>query len=173
MNKIGIFRGTFDPIHKGHIEFANLAQTKYKLKKVYFLPESNPLHKSQISSLTSRKSVITKAIINYPGLELLDSPNLNGTISKLLPELLRMFTNSKLVFLMGSDVAKTLPSWKDLPDLVTNNELIIGLRKNDTKKDIELIIEKLNTKPEKYEIINTPNPAITSSMLRLNNSSEV
>ena len=50
--KIGILGGTFDPIHKGHIEMAKLSKTSLELDKIIFMPSGNPPHKNHISDLS-------------------------------------------------------------------------------------------------------------------------
>ena len=44
---IGLFGGTFDPVHRGHLALARVALAQYKLNRIYFVPANIPPHKQQ------------------------------------------------------------------------------------------------------------------------------
>jgi nicotinate-nucleotide adenylyltransferase len=164
--RVGIFRGTFDPIHNGHIAFAKRAILVANLDCVYFLPEKNISHKTQRSSYSQRIKLIAMVTDKCHDISLLRLENMNGSIEGVLPTLRLVFGKAKLIFLMGSDIAKSLPDWNDLSVLLTNNELFIGLREGDNGKEIEAIIKSLSYKPEAYKIIDAPRPALSSTYIR-------
>ena len=166
MKRVGIFRGTFDPIHAGHVAFALQALHYANLDEVYFLVEIGSRHKSQPEHFAHRYAMIEQAIKQYPKLKLYKVPTKKVTARTLLPRLNRDFLGEQLVFLMGSDVAATLPKWPDLRDLCTHNELIIGMRDGQTTKDIQAILERLPVQPSKYMIIDSHFPQVNSSAIR-------
>jgi nicotinate-nucleotide adenylyltransferase len=51
MKKIGIFAGTFDPIHEGHVAFAQAVLADLSLDKIYFLPERQPRRKTNVGKI--------------------------------------------------------------------------------------------------------------------------
>lgn len=167
-DRVGIFRGTFDPIHMGHISFANQAILSAKLDYVYFLPEKSPKHKNAVEDFSKRLKTIDRTIKQYANLRLLELPSMNGSIERVLPELKSIFGNAKLVFLMGSDVAKTIYQWADVGSLCKGNELIIGMRKGDNAAEIKKMLTSLPTEPVRTVIIDSPMPGITSSSIRDN-----
>ncbi|HYF98115.1 MAG TPA: adenylyltransferase/cytidyltransferase family protein, partial [Coxiellaceae bacterium] len=60
---IGILGGTFDPIHKGHIEIARSIQNSFRLSELYLLPSFIPPHRSQPgASATERLAMLDLAI---------------------------------------------------------------------------------------------------------------
>lgn len=164
--RIGIFRGTFDPIHEGHIAFANQAISTAKLDYVYFLPENSPKHKNKIEDFNKRLKAVASAIKPYANLHLLELQNMNGSIEDVMPELKKIFGGAQLVFLMGSDVAKTIYHWADANSLCKDNELFIGMRQGDNPSEIKNMLNALAIKPAKVTIIDAPNPTITSSAIR-------
>ncbi len=166
MRRIGIFRGTFDPIHDGHIAFALKAIEEANLECLYFLPEPNPLHKQGVSDFEQRLTLIAQKIRPHKKLLLLNQDNLHGNIGQIIQLLKEKFGSSTLVFLMGSDVAKTLPQWSDLDLLCKDNEIIVALRGLDKKNDITKIIDSLKLKPIYTLIVPSPLPDMSSSIIR-------
>ena len=51
MARIGIYAGTFDPVHAGHVAFALQSLEAAKLDRVYFLPERRPRGKRQVKNI--------------------------------------------------------------------------------------------------------------------------
>ena len=72
MKKIGILGGTFNPIHKGHLNIATCAYTYLRLDEVWFLPAGTPPHKDVAShvSFLHRKNMVASAIADEPHFKL-------------------------------------------------------------------------------------------------------
>lgn len=164
--RVGIFRGTFDPIHKGHIAFAKQAILSAKLDYVYFLPEKIPQHKKTVGAYKNRLSTISQAIAQYNNLRLLELPNMQGYIEPMLPEIRKILGDIRLVFLMGSDVAKTIHQWPDVDSLCSGNELVIGIRNGDEASEVQQVLDVLPVKPVQTMVLNAPLPDVTSSTIR-------
>ena len=71
LHKLGIMGGTFDPIHLGHLKVAEVAQSRFSLEKVVFVPASCPPHKSikDITPFEHRYEMVNLAINDIPHLE--------------------------------------------------------------------------------------------------------
>ncbi len=69
---IGIFGGSFDPPHKGHVEISKISLKKIKLKKIYWIiTKKNPFKKKPFFSLKQRISRSKKAIKKYKKIKIL------------------------------------------------------------------------------------------------------
>jgi len=70
--RIGIFGGSFDPIHTGHLILAQSAQSLLDLDRVYFLPTANPPHKmmDRLTEFAVRERMVSLAIDDNPLFEL-------------------------------------------------------------------------------------------------------
>lgn len=165
-SRIGLFRGTFDPIHSGHIAFALQAISLANLDCVYFLAEQIPQHKKATENFKDRLAMISRAIKPYENLGLLEFPDMNGSVERILPDLKKKFGKARLVFLMGSDVAKTIYHWPDVDALCAGNELFIGMRKGSDASKLKQVLTGLAVKPVHSVIIDAAQPSVTSSTVR-------
>ncbi len=70
--KIGLFGGTFNPVHQGHIKAAERVQQKFCLDKVLFIPSNIPPHKKMeaVALPEHRSNMVKLAIADFPRFEL-------------------------------------------------------------------------------------------------------
>ena len=164
MSKIGIYPGTFDPIHVGHIEFAKKAIEVCDLEKVAFLPEPDPRAKQSVSSLASRIELIDESIGSYKDLSILQLTSTQFSTDNSLSEIQSHFADHQLALLIGSDVALGLDKWQNVELLLASCNLIIGMRNSDNKNSIKRLVETLTTKQPIF--IETDYPAVSSSQYK-------
>ena len=123
--KIGLLGGSFDPIHKGHIEIASEAITSLSLDSFYFIPtKNNPWKDNQNAPGASRKEMIEIAIHQDPKMKVctieLDSlSNEKNYTIDTIHALKKMYPDDTLYYLMGMDQAMAFEKWK-------NNEIDIA-----------------------------------------------
>lgn len=134
MNKIGIFSGTFDPVHHGHLAFAQRALHELGLDKVYFLVEPQPSHKQAASSLRHRLNMTWLALQDYPKLELLTSDHQQFNVADTLPWLEQKFAQAELHLLMGADSFKFVHTWPGFDSLQRRVKLAVGQRGQDSQQ---------------------------------------
>jgi nicotinate-nucleotide adenylyltransferase len=167
MSRIGIYAGTFDPIHKGHIAFAEVTLRQANLDEVIFLPERKPRHKHGATSYDHRVTMIEDAIRGLPGLRVSESTSLQFTVDKTLPELKHSFPDATFVFLLGSDVFEFIPSWKDSKLLLETSELAIATRNGLTDQDILAKIQKWLVFPRVFTVVSSDTyDSVSSSKIR-------
>ena len=144
--KIGIYSGTFDPVHVGHVAFALQAAKILQLKGVYFLPEPQPREKNNITPLPQRVEMLQLALDQHQQLHVLAPPDQQFTVAHTLPYIRQQFVGYDLVYLCGSDVVRTFTyRWEGLADLLATTELVVGLRGGDTAADVRKIIESVSS----------------------------
>lgn len=169
MQKIGIYPGTFDPVHIGHLAFAQATLKKCNLEQVIFLPEMMPRGKVGVTSIEQRAEQIEIATQQYSklGVKILASPQF--TVAETLPEIESFYPNVKLMLLIGSDVALFLHTWENIHTLVTVCDIAIGMRSTETEKEIITVLKKLSLKLDidiPFTIIHTDHASAASSVLR-------
>jgi nicotinate-nucleotide adenylyltransferase len=113
--KIGIFGGTFNPIHYGHLRAAEEARETLGLEKVLFVPSGNPPLKSfDLADAGQRYEMVRQAVRGNPFFQVLDiecaSPEKSYTVYTV-ERLQAMFPTASLYFMLGIDAFIDLPNW--------------------------------------------------------------
>jgi len=169
---IGIYSGTFDPIHIGHIAFAQETARELALDVVVFLPEQQPRGKQHVTDIHHRVELIKQAIQNNDKLEVLSLSSQQFTVGETLSELQNHFPNTNLTLLIGSDIVHTFTyRWSGLETLLKEIAFAIGIRTNDSQDELEAIFEQLETEYSTTiarSYIVTKNAHVASSQFREN-----
>lgn len=105
--KIGIFGGSFNPIHNGHINLCKELLDNNYLDVIYLMPNATPPHKNNVqTSFMHRLNMIKLAIKNIENLKILDCEK-DSTIKhytyNTLENLKTIFKDDELFFIMGAD----------------------------------------------------------------------
>lgn len=121
MAKIGIYGGTFDPIHYAHLILARDAYELFQFEKVIFLPAAaSPDRTAPVAPAETRLEMVQAAIDRAIGLEADDCelrrPPPSYTIDTV-EVMARRYSNDQLFFLIGDDNLPSLPRWKRFPEL--------------------------------------------------------
>jgi nicotinate-nucleotide adenylyltransferase len=119
--KIGIYGGTFDPIHHGHLILAREARERFGFEKVIFVPAAgSPFKSPPVASAQMRLSMLRAAIENEPGFELDDCelrrPPPSYTIDTI-EEIQTRERDAQIYCLIGEDNVPTLRKWHHLDEL--------------------------------------------------------
>jgi nicotinate-nucleotide adenylyltransferase len=168
--QIGIYSGTFDPVHPGHIAFALETQAAQGLDEVIFLPERTPRAKQQASSLNHRIALLEQAIAGLPNMHVLELASDQFTVSQTLPELREHLGDASITMLAGSDVVHTFPyRWEGLKELLAEVSLAIGMRAGDSQAEVANILRSLEQDyghPIQHTFILTPEADLASTHIR-------
>lgn len=167
-HSIGVFAGTFDPIHEGHLAFAEAA-LQAGLEKVWFMVEPNPRKKQGVRSLEHRQAMVDLAIASNPkfGSIIINQPRFSA--HETLPVLRARFAGFKLALLFGEDVTSHMSDWPHVAELSTSVELLVATRKKDNSKILQNMkyLEKARNLCFDYQILHAPKSEISSSSIRL------
>jgi len=136
MGKIGLFGGTFDPPHKGHIALAKNALLSFSLDKIIFIPAGTPPHKTKkhVSDKTHRFEMVKIAIKNESDflISYFEIKNEKPNYSYLTIEHFKKeYPNDEIFFIVGADSYRDFPLWKNYPDILSLCTFIV-LNRNDT-----------------------------------------
>ncbi len=164
--RIGIYAGTFDPVHVGHVSFALQAMQAAKLDEIYFLPERRPRSKQHVEHYGHRVAMLKKALKPHPNFDVLDLVEVNFSIERTLPFLKNKFDENELIFLFGSDVIVGLADWPNADRLIQNGELVVGLRSQNDRAEIHKIVENWPQKPLSVTIFDSYAPDVSSGKVR-------
>lgn len=160
--KIGVYVGSFNPVHKGHIKIANYIVDNNLVDKLLIIPTQNYWGKTNIISLQDRINMLknyetTRIIIDS------DFSDLKYTY-QIIDALSKKYKNSEFSLIIGADNIVNFDKWVHYEDLL-KLELII-LKRNDI--DINYYLKKLG-KNEGYIIVSDLDEIdISSTMIRNN-----
>jgi nicotinate-nucleotide adenylyltransferase len=154
---IGLFGGTFDPIHKGHLALAHAARERCQLGKIYFVPTNLPPHKTtqpaasyfdrfaMTALATQDEKAFVPSLLEAPGEFVLhdkknakasvaSAPNYSiDTIRKLKHQLKK---SDRLFFLIGIDAFKDIAKWREAEALFAECEFIVASRPGFSLADV-------------------------------------
>jgi nicotinate-nucleotide adenylyltransferase len=133
---IGIFGGTFNPIHYGHLRIAQELAEQLNLLEVKFIPSANPPHKTTpTASAVQRAKMVELAIMGNP-LFTLDMRELERDHKSYTIDTLKsLHTEEKhaaLCLIMGSDAFLTFDTWHQWQDILNYCHIILVGRPNNT-----------------------------------------
>jgi nicotinate-nucleotide adenylyltransferase len=136
--RIGIYSGSFDPVHNGHITLAQQALAACELDRLIFLPEALPRGKEKVSSLLHRLRMLELATADVPAFSVIGLRSERFSIAETLPELEGLFPQAAFTLVVGSDLVNTFATrWDGFPKLLQQVGLAIGLRGDDTRQNID------------------------------------
>lgn len=134
MSKVGIFGGTFDPIHYGHLITAQSVRELRKLDKIIFIPAYISPHKSQVetSSPEDRLNMINIAIDGVDFFDCSDVEIKKGGISYTVDTLKELKEKyDEIEFIIGYDNIFQFHTWKD-PDEIMKLATIVVLKRKSS-----------------------------------------
>jgi nicotinate-nucleotide adenylyltransferase len=167
-NKIGLFSGTFDPVHKGHIEFALKAQNECDLEYIYFMPEESPRRKERVTELQHRQNMLAIATASCEVLRVLNIGQERFSVEKTLPVLLSGFGGAELYFLLGDDAALRLGEWNGLDEMAATASFVVASRNHKASEIKKYLREVQETRQLRldYEIVGVEANKISSGRIR-------
>lgn len=166
--RVGIYSGTFDPIHDGHLSFAREAAERCGLDKVFFLVEPRPRRKQGVKALLHRQYMVHLAIAKEEkfGSIMLEQERYN--VTETMPILKERFKGADLSILMGDDVLVHLSDWPNVNELMDSMHFVIGVR-NKTPEAVRRhirLLEKTRGVSVNYDTFTAPLSNINSSRIR-------
>ena len=152
---IGLFGGTFDPIHHGHLALARAAKERYELGRVYFVPANIPPHKQKLplAHYVHRYAMVVLATMGEKGFlpSLLEAPGAIPAVPGKSPprepvanysiDTVRRLKESlkkidRLFFLIGMDAFADIAKWREPEALLRECEFIVASRPGYSLADV-------------------------------------
>ena len=132
--KIGIYCGSFDPVHNMHLNFANYVFTSYQMNEIRFIPHFQSVSqnlKSIKTSIDHRLNMLQIATANFPYF-IVDTRNIETkrpvTALETLQNMRLDYPNAILIFMISSDVALSMVNWDNWEELINYANIFINIR---------------------------------------------
>ena len=140
---IGIFGGSFDPVHLGHLKTAKSIKKELNFERLFLLPCHDPVHKNSLHySPMQRLEMLNLAIKDYPSLEI-DTREIdregNSYMIDTLADLTEEFKGKTICLIIGMDSFLSFKTWKKWDEFARLVHLIILPRNTDglVEKNLE------------------------------------
>lgn len=175
MTRVGLYGGSFNPIHNGHLIVAGAMGDQLKLDRVILLPSANPPHKQSESLLDSnhRAEMVRLAIQGVPLFSLSDH-DLKGNGPSYTIDTVAHFRSElgeqvELYWMIGEDSLADLPLWRRAEDLVDACRMVTATRRGGEAVNWDGLAETFS--PKQIEalragLLDTPVIEISSTEIR-------
>jgi len=168
--RIGVFGGTFDPIHSGHLLIAREMADALDLNRVLFVLAARPPHKvgQAITEDRHRLNMLRLAHVDQPNFEIseieLRRPEKSFT-ADTLEKLAEKLAPASLVFLMGEDSLRDLPNWHEPERIVRYAEIGVAARPG-VDFDVSQIYEHVPGSSGRIHLVQTTEVDVSSQEIR-------
>ena len=144
--RIGLFGGTFNPVHSGHIKAAEIVQKRFRLDKILFIPSYIPPHKdtAEIASPSHRLKMVEIALRGFshfiPCSIEIDAEEKSYSIITI-NRIRKLYPKAWVFFILGIDAFLEVDTWKDYEQLLEQCFFVVmsrpGYFLDEAKKTLE------------------------------------
>jgi nicotinate-nucleotide adenylyltransferase len=174
MLRIGIYGGSFDPIHMGHLLIAETVRELCELDQVVFVPAATAPHKQdqQVTSAKHRRELVELAVGGYAPFSLDDRELERGGVSYTVDTLKAIHgerPDDRLFLIMGGDSLVDLPTWKSPQEICRLARPIVVARPGAPPPDptiLQTLMPDLSTNEIQSCLIELPLIEISSTDIR-------
>jgi nicotinate-nucleotide adenylyltransferase len=136
--RVGIFGGTFNPVHNAHLRLAECARTELGLDRVYFLATSVVPHKdnSQIIDISHREKMVFLAIEDnhfFVFSDIESRANKTAYTYETILEFKRLTGGAELFYITGGDTLHLFHKYRNYKTIIENAKLVIAPRRDGAR----------------------------------------
>ena len=171
MTRVGVFGGTFDPVHHGHLIAAEEARSALGLERVVFVPARQPPHKpaAPITPALHRLAMLALAIAPEPAFATsradLDAAGPSYTADLLVRLGAEFGPDVALVFVMGADSLVDLPTWHE-PERIVRLATLAVLARPGYAPDLAALERQVPGVTAATRLVDMPRIEISATDLR-------
>lgn len=169
--RIGLYGGTFDPIHTGHLIVIENAINYMNLDKVIILPSSNPPHKKHKKKTATniRVEMVAEAIKNNDRIVLSTYESTDQTVRythETIRYFKKYFPEDEIFYILGEDSFLTIDTWRNYEDILDENIIVFTRSNIDSDSELVKKVEIIKKDNPNIFLINNLNINISSTLIR-------
>ena len=170
--KTGMFGGTFDPVHLGHLSIAEEAMTSQGLSKVLMIPAGQPAIKANddVTPAKHRLAMLQLAVEGRTGLRVsemeIERPGPSYTVDTIAQQRKSSGADSDLYFIVGWDSLLQLPEWREPSRIIEMCRLIAVPRPGYRRPDMKMLEEKIPGITQRTALLDKPLIDVSASAIR-------
>ncbi len=172
MTRLGIFGGSFDPLHLGHLSAARHCREAAQLDELWFVPTAHQPHKrgGPVASAQHRGAMIQRALTDQPGLGLSHIELARGGTSYTvdsLREIRRQHPEHALYLILGADTFADLPNWREPAEICKLATLLVVNRPDAiADSQIEVMVPDSLRGVMRVQLVTMPPVEVSSTQIR-------
>jgi nicotinate-nucleotide adenylyltransferase len=168
--RLGVFGGTFDPVHYGHLLLAEQCREQLALDSVWFVPAAVSPHKQGLPSTSAahRAAMLELAIAGHPAFCVCDEELRRGGPSytvETLDALHRDDPSRRLVLLIGADSLADLPTWRE-PARILELAEIAAVNRGRGAAQLDAVLPVLPQAASRVTLVQMPAVELSATDLR-------
>ena len=166
--RIGLYGGTFDPIHTGHLIVIENAINYMNLDKVIILPSSNPPHKKHTAT-NIRVEMVAEAIKDNDRIILSTYESTDQTVRythETIGYFKKYFPEDEIFYILGEDSFLTIDTWRNYEDILDENIIVFTRSNIDSASELVKKVEIIKKDNPNIFLINNLNINISSTLIR-------
>ena len=144
MAKIGIFGGTFDPVHRGHLAVARAAMRQLRLDRLIFIPAGVPPHKQHKAraAFHHRFAMLKLATAGEArfAVSRLEASGVHYSIDTVRRMKRSLKKGDRLFFLIGIDAFLDIASWHRAEELLRECGFVVSVRPGSSVREVTLVL---------------------------------
>lgn len=169
--RIGLYGGTFDPIHTGHLIVIENAINYMNLDKVIILPSSNPPHKKHKKKTPTniRVEMVAEAIKDNDKIILSTYESTDQTVRythETIRYFKKYFPEDEIFYILGEDSFLTIDTWRNYEDILDENIIVFTRSNIDLNSELVKKVGIIKKDNPNIFLINNLNINISSTLIR-------
>ena len=169
--RIGLYGGTFDPIHTGHLIVIENAINYMNLDKVIILPSSNPPHKKHKKKTPTniRVEMVAEAIKDNDKIILSTYESTDHTVRythETIRYFKKYFPEDEIFYILGEDSFLTIDTWRNYEDILDENIIVFTRSNIDFNSELVKKVGIIKKDNPNIFLINNLNINISSTLIR-------
>lgn len=165
VKRLGVFGGSFDPVHSGHLALANFVLENSAVDQIIFLPVGKPWQKPHpVASGEQRKKMLELVTAGNPNFVVssLEIDRLKTTYTiETVEELMTQYLDQEIVLLLGKDAAETLDTWHRSSELKLKTKFLVVARESEEQPQLSYKFEFL-----KMPLVNTSSSEVREAVAK-------
>lgn len=169
--RIGLYGGTFDPIHLGHLIVMENVINYMNLDRIIILPSSNPPHKKdkKITDVNTRVEMVSEAIRDNDKI-ILSTFESTDQVVRYTHDTIKYFTDSlkghEIFYIMGEDSFMTIDTWKNYKYILDSNIIVFSREGIDSESQLVEKVKKVRKDNPNIFLVNSLSINISSTLIR-------
>lgn len=169
--RIGLYGGTFDPIHLGHLIVMENVINYMNLDRIIILPSSNPPHKKdkKITNVNTRVEMVSEAIKDNDKI-ILSTFESTDQVVRYTHDTIKYFTDSlkghEIFYIMGEDSFMTIDTWKSYKYILDSNIIVFSREGIDSESQFVEKVKKVRKDNPNIFLVNSLSINISSTLIR-------